>query len=71
MSISCIQDTLSSRALGRVRARAKVSCIQEHKGFEWKDPSGGILVEGSKQRDSSGRIRMELNPSVMNRAEES
>ena len=24
----CIQDTLSLRALGRVRARAKVSCIQ-------------------------------------------
>ena len=25
---ACIQDTLSSRALGRVRARAKESCIQ-------------------------------------------
>ena len=34
VKISCIQDTLSSRArvqpLGRMRARAKVSCIQEY-----------------------------------------
>ena len=34
MKIACIQDNLSSRALGlaalgRVRARAKVSCIQK------------------------------------------
>ena len=28
MLYSCIQDTLSSRALGRVRARARVSYIQ-------------------------------------------